>query len=129
MDGRTQDLLTTDLQGESLGQVGTEGDDWANYYVGMYVGCHQQMKQLLTVYSSLHSFVDRDMFMRFLGIRIRHSSQHSIGAEAVVGKDETSSIDDDEIEDGSEDTDQDGENGDNIMMLDEEDEDTDSDND
>jgi hypothetical protein len=25
----------TDSQGESLGRVGTEGDDWANYYVGM----------------------------------------------------------------------------------------------
>jgi hypothetical protein len=58
MDGKTQDLLTTDLQGESLGQVGTEGDDWANYYVGMYVNCHQQTNQLLTVSSSLYSFVD-----------------------------------------------------------------------
>jgi hypothetical protein len=33
VDGKTQDLLSTD--GCSLGQVGTEDDDWANYYVGM----------------------------------------------------------------------------------------------
>jgi len=33
VDGKTQDLLSTD--GRSLGRVGTEDDDWANYYVGM----------------------------------------------------------------------------------------------
>jgi len=113
IDGKTQDLLTTDSQGESLGRVGTKGDDWANYYVGMYVNCHQQTKQSLTVYSSLYSFVDRDMFMRFSGIGIGHRSQHSVGAEAVVGSDEdesqTPSIDDDES-DGAEDTDHGGRN-------------------
>ena len=34
-DGKTPDLLTTD--GVSLGRVGTEGDDWSNYFVGMQV--------------------------------------------------------------------------------------------
>jgi hypothetical protein len=33
VDGKTQDLLST--EGSSLGRVGTEDDDWANYYVGM----------------------------------------------------------------------------------------------
>ena len=33
VDGRTQDLLTT--VGPSLGRLGTEEDDWANYHVGM----------------------------------------------------------------------------------------------
>ena len=33
VDGKTQDLLSTD--GRSLGRVGTEDDDWANYYIGM----------------------------------------------------------------------------------------------
>jgi hypothetical protein len=33
MDGKTQDLLS--MVGQSLGGVGTEDDDWANYYVGM----------------------------------------------------------------------------------------------
>lgn len=34
IDGKTKDLLTTDL-GVSLGRVGTEKDDWTNYSVGM----------------------------------------------------------------------------------------------
>jgi hypothetical protein len=128
-DGKTQDLLTTDLQGESLGRVGTEGDDWANYYVGMYVNRHQQTNQLLTVSSSLYSFVDRDMFMRFLGIGIGHRSQHSVRAEEVDDS-QTFSIDDDESDDGVEDTDCDDENEDDDTLdddtLDDEDEDPDS---
>jgi len=33
VDGKTQDLLS--MKGQSLGRVGTENDDWTNYYVGM----------------------------------------------------------------------------------------------
>lgn len=33
VDGKSRDLLST--EGRSLGQVGAEGEDWANYYVGM----------------------------------------------------------------------------------------------
>jgi len=34
VDGKTQDLLMTDL-GVSLERIGTEKDDWTNYTIGM----------------------------------------------------------------------------------------------
>ena len=38
--------------------------------------------------NALYRFVDRDVFMRFLGIRIGHCSQHTTaGAEPVDGDD------------------------------------------
>jgi hypothetical protein len=88
---------------------------------------------LLTVYSSLYSFVDRDMFTRFLGIGIGHRSQHPIGVEAVGSSDEddqTPSIDNDES-DGAEDTDHGSgnEEDEDDNMLEDEDDDADSEDD
>lgn len=45
---------------------------------------------MLTVYFFEYSFVDRDIFMRFLGIGIGHCSQHTTkdNSQAMVGSDE-----------------------------------------
>ena len=41
-----------------------------------------------------YRFVDRDMFMRFLGIGIGHCNQHSTDAELAVGRDPQTHMDD-----------------------------------
>lgn len=83
-------------------------------------------KTLLSLYPT--RFVDRDMFMRFLGTGIGHSSQHSIAEPVPVVGSCGGDSNDDENDDGAENTGQDGVDEDEDT-LDDEDEDVDSEGD
>ena len=74
--------------------------------------------------NALYRFVDRDMFMRFLGIGIGHCNQHTTaGAEPVDGDDSDNDSDELESDDGS---DQDMADDDDQDTWDSDDEDIDS---
>jgi len=76
------------------------------------------------MYFFVCSFVDRDMFMRFLGIGIGHCSQHTTkdNSQTMVGSDEDNEIyddaevadsedEDEDISDNEEDTDESDDDG------------------
>jgi len=68
--GRTRDLMSYD--GHTVARPPDEKDDWMNLYVNMYGDLPIELQPQFSRY---YSFVDRDMFVRYLGGGIGHLEQ------------------------------------------------------
>ena len=131
VNGRTSDLLKTI---HTAARPPGEFDDWAAFYVNMYDLEYFVSFRASNIYSS---FVDRDMFMRFLGGGVSHQTaqQQGMGVDDMDIDDTGAEIEEDFVRDDrnlSQGEDSDGEeeeddNEDNEDEGDDEDEDNEED--